>query len=230
MHVETPPDILDTAARLGAGVPYALKVLAGQLADDPEMGRPSASARHSVRDGRRRHVRGLPRPDHWLHSRARPDPDPIRASRSPPPAPPQRPRQGTEGSLILPPTRSPQAKSAMPGTASPAGSSTTPPLRSCAPCRRGRTRRRCPGAGSRSGGTPDLRALWSLTAGDDGVDGAGCLPGNQALMPLGAVTAVYRQQMDSPSAPGRPQRPPAGIRPDYRVEVFLDSGGLLWRD
>ena len=43
----------------------------------------------------------------------------------------------------------------------------------------------------------DLRALWSVAAGDDGVDGAGCLPGNQALMPLDAVAAFYGQQMDS---------------------------------
>ncbi|WP_328443737.1 hypothetical protein OG780_01205 [Streptomyces sp. NBC_00386] len=41
MKVEIQPDIRDIAARLGAGVPYALKVLAGQLADDPDMGQPS---------------------------------------------------------------------------------------------------------------------------------------------------------------------------------------------
>jgi hypothetical protein len=43
----------------------------------------------------------------------------------------------------------------------------------------------------------DLHALWCLTAGDDGVNGAGCLPGNQALMTLDAVAEFYRQQMDS---------------------------------
>ncbi|MFJ5831444.1 SMI1/KNR4 family protein [Streptomyces sp. NPDC093089] len=45
-----------------------------------------------------------------------------------------------------------------------------------------------------------LRALWSLTGGDDGVDGvdgSGCLPGNQALMPGDAVAAFHRQQMDA---------------------------------
>lgn len=41
VKVEIQPDVRDIAARLGAGVPYALKVLAGQLADDPDMGRPS---------------------------------------------------------------------------------------------------------------------------------------------------------------------------------------------
>ncbi|MFH8838323.1 SMI1/KNR4 family protein [Streptomyces sp. NPDC017868] len=42
-----------------------------------------------------------------------------------------------------------------------------------------------------------LRTLWSLTGGDDGVNGAGCLPGNQALMSLDAVADFYRQQMDA---------------------------------
>lgn len=41
MNVEIPPHVRDTATELRAGVPYALKVLTGQLADDPEMGRPS---------------------------------------------------------------------------------------------------------------------------------------------------------------------------------------------
>lgn len=41
MNVEIPSQIRETAIQLGAGVPYALKVLAGQLADDPDMGRPS---------------------------------------------------------------------------------------------------------------------------------------------------------------------------------------------
>ncbi|MFD4371207.1 SMI1/KNR4 family protein [Streptomyces sp. NPDC058486] len=43
----------------------------------------------------------------------------------------------------------------------------------------------------------DLRALWLLTAGDGGVRGAGCLPGNEALMPLDAVAAFHRQQMEA---------------------------------
>ncbi|WP_228472860.1 hypothetical protein [Streptomyces cyaneochromogenes] len=41
--VEIPQHVRDTATQLGAGVPYALKVLAGQLADDPDMGRPSGT-------------------------------------------------------------------------------------------------------------------------------------------------------------------------------------------
>ncbi|MFE2415771.1 hypothetical protein [Streptomyces hokutonensis] len=38
MDVEIPALVRDTAAGFGAGAPYALKAVAGQLADDPEMG------------------------------------------------------------------------------------------------------------------------------------------------------------------------------------------------
>ncbi|XER99791.1 hypothetical protein HEP87_56595 [Streptomyces sp. S1D4-11] len=41
MKVEIQPDVRDIAAQLGAGVPYALKALAGQLTDDPDVGQPS---------------------------------------------------------------------------------------------------------------------------------------------------------------------------------------------
>ncbi|MFD0007175.1 hypothetical protein ACFVJ4_32755 [Streptomyces sp. NPDC127178] len=43
MNVEIPADVREVATQLGAGVPYALRVLAGQLADDPDMGRPSGT-------------------------------------------------------------------------------------------------------------------------------------------------------------------------------------------
>ncbi|MFF7449603.1 MULTISPECIES: SMI1/KNR4 family protein [unclassified Streptomyces] len=45
----------------------------------------------------------------------------------------------------------------------------------------------------------ELRVLWQLTAGDDGVNGWGwgCLPGGETLMPLDAVAAIYRQKMDA---------------------------------
>lgn len=42
----------------------------------------------------------------------------------------------------------------------------------------------------------ELRVLWRLTAGDNGVDGTGCLPGNKALMPLDAVPVFYREQLE----------------------------------
>ncbi|WP_328923150.1 SMI1/KNR4 family protein [Streptomyces griseoaurantiacus] len=42
MDIDIPSDVHDAAARLGAGVPYALKVVAAQLTGDPDMGRPSS--------------------------------------------------------------------------------------------------------------------------------------------------------------------------------------------
>ncbi|MDT0484397.1 hypothetical protein [Streptomyces doebereineriae] len=42
MTVEIPSHVRETASQLGDGVPYALKVLTGRLADDPDMGEPSA--------------------------------------------------------------------------------------------------------------------------------------------------------------------------------------------
>ncbi|GLV82452.1 hypothetical protein Slala03_21410 [Streptomyces lavendulae subsp. lavendulae] len=42
MDVEIPAPVREAAAGLGAGVPYTLKVLAGQLAEDPDMGEPSS--------------------------------------------------------------------------------------------------------------------------------------------------------------------------------------------
>jgi purine catabolism regulator len=41
VDVEIPALVRDTAARFRAGVPYALKVVAGRLADDPDLGVPS---------------------------------------------------------------------------------------------------------------------------------------------------------------------------------------------
>mgnify|MGYP004471446955 CR=1 FL=1 len=42
MNVEISPHVRETASQLGNGVPYALKVLAGRLADEPDMGEPSS--------------------------------------------------------------------------------------------------------------------------------------------------------------------------------------------
>ncbi|KOG74907.1 hypothetical protein ADK77_03700 [Streptomyces antibioticus] len=41
----------------------------------------------------------------------------------------------------------------------------------------------------------ELKALWRLSAGEDGVAGSGLMLGNWALMPLGAVIEVYQMQM-----------------------------------
>ncbi|MFE0364704.1 SMI1/KNR4 family protein [Streptomyces griseoaurantiacus] len=42
MDIDIPSAVRDAAAQLGAGVPYALKVVAAQLTDNPDMGRPSS--------------------------------------------------------------------------------------------------------------------------------------------------------------------------------------------
>ncbi|AEY85565.1 hypothetical protein SHJG_0287 [Streptomyces hygroscopicus subsp. jinggangensis 5008] len=45
------------------------------------------------------------------------------------------------------------------------------------------------------GAPEELKALWRLSAGEDGVAGSGLMLGNWALMPLDAVIEVYRMQM-----------------------------------
>jgi cell wall assembly regulator SMI1 len=196
VDVEIPLDLRDTAARLGAGVPYALKVLAGRLADDPDLGQPSGLpgvltvmvdgdtfedcptlAVGYIREPDRIEIRYVA-PASFAESAAE-DQDQDRP-------------------------------------AGPATDAVT--VRQVADAWRrvtGRLRRHAPDsyAALRPGASPaalaaleedlgipipaELRTLWSVTAGDDGVDGRGCLPGNEALMPLEAVAAVHRMQMDS---------------------------------
>lgn len=64
----------------------------------------------------------------------------------------------------------------------------------------------------------ELRALWRLTAGDDGVDGGGCLPGNMALMPFEEAEVFYRQQL----------RHHAGLDA-LEVRRLEDSGVTVWK-
>ncbi|MCX2181456.1 hypothetical protein KV205_13080 [Streptomyces sp. SKN60] len=74
-----------------------------------------------------------------------------------------------------------------------------------------------------------LRALWTLTAGDDGAaagTGArvGCLPGGMALIPLDAVAAAYRSLSGTPG--WRPAwLPVISLGPADRTSgLFLDTG------
>jgi len=61
------------------------------------------------------------------------------------------------------------------------------------------------------------RTLWTAAAGDNGVHGAGCLPGNQALMVVDAVAVFYRQQMNAQAHPDTLNT----RRPEYdRVTVW----------
>lgn len=198
MKVEIQPDVRDTATQLGAGVPYALKVLAGQLADDPDMGQPSelpGVLTVTVDGGMFEDC-----PDLSVGYIREPDRVEIRFLR---PTHPTEPSTDTQN-------HGPE-EPADPATESVTGREITDSwqritdwLQHNAPDSR---------AALRAGASPaaiaaleddldiripvELRVLWSLAAGDDGVNGWGCLPGNKALMTLDAVAAVYRQQMDS---------------------------------
>lgn len=196
MSVGIPPHIRDTATQLGAGVPYALKVLAGQLAGDPDMGQPS----------------GLPGvltvtvdgdlfedcPALAIGYIREPDRIEIRYVNPAPSAEPAADAQDQDQPA------DPATEAVTAREIADAWQRIIRWLQHNAPDSH---------AALRAGASPttitalehdlgihipaDLRALWSLTAGDDGVNGAGCLPGNQALMALDAVAAFYRQQMDS---------------------------------
>ncbi|WP_309239171.1 hypothetical protein [Streptomyces lunaelactis] len=204
MKVEIQPDVRDIAAQLGAGVPYALKVLAGQLADDPDMGRPS----------------GLPGiltvtvdgdvfedcPDLSVGYIREPDRIEIRFLRAAPSTEPSTDAQDQDQEQGRDQDQS----------ADPAAAAVT--VREVADAWRritGWLKHNAPDsyAALRAGVGPaaiaavegdlgiripvELHVLWLLTAGDDGGDGWGCLPGNKALMTLDAVAAVYRLRMDS---------------------------------
>ncbi|MFF1420538.1 hypothetical protein [Streptomyces sp. NPDC058280] len=127
MDVEIPPHVRDTATELRAGVPYALKVLTGQLADDPEMGRPSglpgvltvmvdgdvfedcpALAIGYIREPNRIEVR---------YVKLAPSAEPVADAQDQDQDQPAGPAA----------TRSPDGRQPTPGSASSAGSSTMPP-------------------------------------------------------------------------------------------------------
>jgi len=202
VKVEIQPDVRDTAARLGADVPYALKALAGQLVDDPDMGRPS----------------GLPGiltvtvdgtmfddcPDLAVGYIREADRIEIRFLKTVSPA----------GSATDAPAPEREQSRSVP--ADPAAAAVT--VREIADAWGRITtwlQRNAPDsyAGLRPGATPaaiaaledtlgipipvELRTLWMLTAGDMGADGWGCLPGNRALMDFDAVAACHRMKSDA---------------------------------
>ncbi|MDX3698066.1 SMI1/KNR4 family protein [Streptomyces europaeiscabiei] len=206
MKVEIQPDIRDTAAQLGADVPYALKALAGQLADDPDIGRPSGLpgiltvtvdgsmfddcpdlSVGYIREPERVEIRFL---------RAVPSPDPSTDT--------QEQEQERDRDQDQP--------------ADPAAAAVA--VREIADVWRritGWLKYNAPDsyAALRAGASPaaiaaleadlglqipaELRTMWLLTDGDDGVNGWGwgCLPGGETLMTVDAVAAVYRQKMDA---------------------------------
>ena len=199
MNVEIPAHVRETASQLGDGVPYALKVLAAQLTDDPDMGEPSslpgiltvmidgdlfedcpALAVGYIREPDRIEIRFVT-PDSF----AQPATD----------APDD---QGQEqvvdhgvGAVVVREvadawrrisgwlqTHAPDSHAALrAGASSAAVAAVEDDLGVRIPV--------------------ELRALWLLTAGDDGAHGWACLPGNKALMTLDAVRALYRMKMDA---------------------------------
>ncbi|WEV29495.1 SMI1/KNR4 family protein [Streptomyces sp. 71268] len=202
VSVEVPPHIHDTATHLGAGVPYALRVLAGQLAETPDMGHPSSLPGiltvtvegDLFEDCPALSVGYLREPDRIQIRYVNPIPP------SAPTAPAQdadepeeraRPTSPADDALVVRQIadvwhrvthwlqhNAPRSLAALRAGASPAAIATLEAdLELQLPV--------------------ELRTLWALTAGDDGVDGAGWLPGNQALMPLEEVADFHRSQMDA---------------------------------
>ncbi|MFF3708011.1 SMI1/KNR4 family protein [Streptomyces phaeochromogenes] len=209
MDVELPPFVRDTATQFGAGVPYALKVLAGQLADDPDMGRPSnlpgiltvtvdgdlfedcpALAVGYIREPDRIEIRYV---------------NPISFAES---------AESAESAEPVVDAQDQEQQDE--GYADPATDAVT--VREVADAWQritGWLQRNAPDSygALRAGAGPaaiaalegdlgiripvELHVLWLLTAGDDGVEGGGCLPGNRALMTLDAVAATHRLKTDS---------------------------------
>ncbi|MEV5899333.1 hypothetical protein [Streptomyces sp. NPDC052127] len=204
MNVEIEPVLRETAAQLGAGVPYALKVVAGRLAEDPDMGVAS----------------GLPGvltvtvdgdlfedcPDLLVGYIREPDWIQIRFVQPVPPAEPSTevPNQVREQGRDQDQQVDPVTTAATVREVADTWHRITRWLKENAPASYAALR---PGASSvalaaleEDLGIPipiELRALWMLTAGDDGGDGWGCLPGNRALLSLDAVAAVYGLKMDA---------------------------------
>ncbi|MGW0579462.1 hypothetical protein ACWD25_26650 [Streptomyces sp. NPDC002920] len=204
MNVEIPPDVRDIAVQLGAGVPYALKAVAGQLVDDPDMGRPS----------------GLPGiltvtvdgdmfeecPDLSVGYIREPDRIRIRYLSAAPSTDTHDQHQelGQEQGREQDPPADTAVAAITVREVADAWHRITRRLQrdapdSCAALRAGASAAAIAALEDDLGMRipVELHVLWLLTAGDGGADGWGCLPGNRALMTLDAVAAVYRLKMDS---------------------------------
>ncbi|MFB7493349.1 hypothetical protein ACFC09_01365 [Streptomyces sp. NPDC056161] len=217
MDVDVSQHVRDTAPQLGTGVPYALKVVAGQLADDPDLGVPSelpgvytvtvdgdlfedcpALFIGYVRESDRVEIRYV---------------RPARTAEPAEPAEPATDAQDHGPEQEQEQDREQDREQARP--ADPVVAAVT--VRQVADAWRritGWLRHNAPDsyAALRPGVGPaaiaalegdlgiripvELHVLWMLTAGDDGVDGQGFLPGNKALLTLDAVAAVHRLNSD----------------------------------
>ncbi|MCF1595489.1 SMI1/KNR4 family protein [Streptomyces muensis] len=205
VNVEIPPFLHETALGLGAGVPYALKVLAGRLAEDPDMGRPSQlpGILTVVVDGEPFDdcpdlAVGYIREPDWIQIRY--------VSRA---AVPERDSDEGDGE------EDEQGQEQVRATDPAAGAVAVRQVADAWQRIAGWLRDNAPesSAALRAGAGPaaiaaveqelgvripvELCVLWLLTAGDDGVRDAGCLPGNRALMPLDAVVAEHRWRSEA---------------------------------
>ncbi|MDT0566098.1 hypothetical protein RM704_01115 [Streptomyces sp. DSM 3412] len=234
MKVEIQPDVRDTAARLGAGAIYALKVLAGRLVDDPDMGRPSPlpGILHVTVDGTTFEdcpdlsIGYIREPDRIEIRFLRADPT---AEHSPSPRNPgdeQGPDQNRPADPVAAPAADPAAVAVTVRQVADAWQRITRRLRSNAPDSYAALR-----AGARPSAVAaledalgvripvELHVLWLLTEGDEGADGWGwgCLPGGATLMPLDAVAARHRLMMD---AQAHQETLDAELPEDDRVTVW----------
>ncbi|MFJ7996543.1 hypothetical protein ACIQ7D_05175 [Streptomyces sp. NPDC096310] len=196
MNVEIPPQVRDAASRLGNTVPYALKVLAGQLAENPDTGRPSGRPGiltvmvdgdffEDCPDLAVGYIREPDRIEIWyVNSTSTAEPvadardqdrlaDPVNEAITE--------REATHAwqrIIRWLQHNAPDSHAALRAGADLAALTALEDDLGV----------RIPAG---------LRAVWLLTAGDDGVNGRGCLPGNEALMALDEVAAFHRQQMDA---------------------------------
>ncbi|MGF0174141.1 SMI1/KNR4 family protein [Streptomyces sp. Marseille-Q5077] len=204
MNVELPPFVRDTAARFGAGVPYALKVLAGRLADDPDMGRPSR-------------LPGILTvmvegdlyedcPDLAVGYIREPDRIEIRYVNLAPSAEPVAPAQDEDPGQEQVQPVDPMTEAVTVRQVADAWLRIIRRLQRSAPdsyaaLRTGADLTAIAALENDLGVRipTELRTLWLLSGGDDGADGwgSGCLPGNEALMALDAVPDVYRRKWDA---------------------------------
>ncbi|MBK3562903.1 hypothetical protein [Streptomyces sp. MBT62] len=230
MDVEIPALVRDTAARFGAGAPYALKAVAGQLADDPDMGVPSRlpGIRTVLVDGEM--FEDCPSLSvGYLHE---PDRIEIRYVALAPSAEPDDVQDAEQERELA---AEPDVTAVTVREVADAWRRITRRLRDSAPdsfagLRTGAELAAVAALESELGVRipVELTVLWLLTAGDDGSDGRGCLPGNRALLPLDAVAAVHRQKTEAQAHldtayAGRPEEERITVwRPGW-IPVAADS-------
>ncbi|MFI5963846.1 hypothetical protein ACIA8J_16905 [Streptomyces asoensis] len=203
MNVEIEPVLRETAAQLGTGVPYALKVVAGRLAEDPDIGAPSGlpgvltvTVDGDLFEDCPDLLVGYIREPDWIQIRFV---QPVPPVEPPADVPHEERAQGRDQDQHIDAVTAAVTVREV----ADAWHRITRWLKDNAPDSYAALR---PGASpadlaalQEDLGIPipvELRALWMLTAGDDGGGGWGCLPGNRALMSLGAVAAVHGLKMD----------------------------------